>query len=131
MTEAAELRFRLDKWLWAARFFKTRALAAEAIDSGKVHVDGQRVKTAKEVKIGMKLRIRRGSEEIEIVVRGLSLQRRGAPEAALLYDETDESRQRREYAAATGAAEHARREHGAGRPTKRQLRDIKRFTGNY
>jgi ribosome-associated heat shock protein Hsp15 len=131
MTVTAGLKFRLDKWLWAARFFKTRALAAEAIDSGKVHADGQRVKTAKEVRIGMQLRIRRGSEEIEIVVRGLSLQRRGAPEAALLYAETHESRQRREHAAATGAAEHARREHGAGRPTKRQLRDIKRFTGNY
>lgn len=131
MIDSDDLRFRLDKWLWAARFFKTRALAADAIDGGKVHVDGQRVKTAKEVKIGMQIRIRRGSEEIEIVVRGLSLQRRGAPEAALLYAETDESRQRREYAAATGAADHAKRGHGAGRPTKRQLRDIKRFTGNY
>jgi ribosome-associated heat shock protein Hsp15 len=125
------LKFRLDKWLWAARFFKTRGLAADAIDGGKVHVDGQRAKTAKEVKIGMKIRIRRGNEELEVVVRGLSLQRRGATEAAMLYAETEESRKRREYAVATGAANHAKREHGAGRPTKRNLRDIQRFVGKH
>ena len=129
MKETEDLKFRLDKWLWAARFFKTRALVADAVDSGKVHVDGQRAKTAKEVRIGMKLQIRRGGEELEVVVRGLSVQRRGAPEAALLYEETEDSRRRREDAKATGLAEHAQRERGTGRPTKRELRAIRRFVG--
>lgn len=127
--DTADLKFRLDKWLWAARFFKTRGLASDAVESGKVHVDGQRAKPAKEVKVGMRMRIRRGNEELEVVVRALSLQRRGAPEAALLYEETEESRQRRELAAATGEADHAQRERGAGRPTKRNLRAIRRFIG--
>ena len=129
MKESEDLKFRLDKWLWAARFFKTRALAAAAVDSGKVHVDGQRTKTAKEVRLGMKLQIRRGAEELEVVVRGLSQQRRGAPEAALLYEETEESRRRREDAKATGLDEQAQRERGMGRPTKRNLRAIRRFIG--
>ena len=129
MKESEDLKFRLDKWLWAARFFKTRALAADAVDSGKVHVDGQRAKTAKEVRIDMKLQIRRGGEELEVMVRGLSLQRRGAPEAAQLYEETEESRQRREEAKATGLDEYAQRERGTGRPTKRNLRAIRRFIG--
>lgn len=120
---------RLDKWLWAARFFKTRALAADAVDSGKVHVDGARAKPAKELKAGYRLRIRRGQEEMEVVVRGLSTQRRGAPEAALLYEETEASRQERARASITREAEHAQRDRGMGRPTKRQLREIKKFTG--
>jgi ribosome-associated heat shock protein Hsp15 len=132
MDKSLENKCRLDKWLWAARFFKTRSLAADAIDSGKVHVDGERVKVAKEVKLGAVIHIRRKELEIEVVARGLSVQRKGAPEAALLYEETPESAARRQEAAVTREAEHARRERGAGRPTKRQLRDIKRFTGgNY
>ena len=75
---------RLDKWLWAARFFKTRSLAADAVDSGKVRVDGDRAKPAKEVKIGMVIAIRNKDFEIEVEVIGLSNIRRGAPEAALL-----------------------------------------------
>ncbi|HEU4707804.1 MAG TPA: S4 domain-containing protein [Methylophilaceae bacterium] len=126
-----ESKCRLDKWLWAARFFKTRSLAAYAIDSGKVHVDGERVKVAKEVRLGAMIHIRRKELEIEVVVRGLSIQRKGAPEAALLYEETPESASRRQEAAITREAEHARRERGAGRPTKRQLRDIRKFTGNF
>ena len=126
-----ESKCRLDKWLWAARFFKTRSLAADAIDSGKVHVDGERVKVAKEVRLGALIHIRRKELEIEVVVRGLSLQRKRAPEAALLYEETPESAARRQEAAITREAEHARRERGAGRPTKRQLRDIRKFTGDF
>jgi ribosome-associated heat shock protein Hsp15 len=122
---------RLDKWLWAARFFKTRSIAADAVDSGKVHVDGVRAKPAKEVRLGQVMRIRRGSEEMEVLVRGLSTQRKGAPEAALLYEETAASRGRREDAAITREAEHAQRDRGLGRPTKRQRRDIKRFTDNW
>jgi ribosome-associated heat shock protein Hsp15 len=125
----AESKCRLDKWLWAARFFKTRSLASDAVDSGKVHVDGERAKPAKEVRLGALIHIRRKEFEIEVTVRGLSVQRRGAPEAALLYEETAESMAKRENAAVTREAEHGKRERGAGRPTKRQLRDIKRFTG--
>ena len=120
---------RLDKWLWAARFFKTRGLASDAVDSGKVHVDGDRAKPAREVRLGAVIRIRRKEVEMEVVVRGLSVQRRGAPEAALLYQETETSLARRAEAAMTREAEHGKRERGAGRPTKRQFRDIKRFTG--
>lgn len=122
---------RLDKWLWAARFFKTRGLAVEAVESGKVHVDSDRAKPAKEVKPGAVIHIRRKESEIEVVVRALSTQRKGAPEAALLYEETPASIARREHAAITGEADHAKRERGTGRPTKRQLRDIKRFTGGF
>lgn len=124
-------RVRLDKWLWAARFFKTRALAADAIESGKVQVDGERAKPAKEVRLGQRLRIRRGAEEMEVIVQGLSVQRKGAPEAALLYAETAESQARRENARVTRENAHAQRERGMGRPTKRQMRDIRKFTGSW
>ncbi|MDR5171210.1 RNA-binding protein [Methylobacillus flagellatus] len=120
---------RLDKWLWAARFFKTRSLATDAIDTGKIHVDGDRVKPAKEVRLGQVIHIRRKELEMEVIVRGLSTQRRGAPEAALLYEETPESMAKRENLAVTREHEHAQRERGMGRPTKRQRRDIKKFTG--
>lgn len=124
-------KVRIDKWLWAARFFKTRGLAADAIDGGKVRYDGERPKPAKEVKVGAVLRITRPDGEWEIVVRGLSAQRRGAPEAALLYEETEQSRQRREQAALTHEADYAMRDRGMGRPTKRDRRLIKRFNENY
>jgi ribosome-associated heat shock protein Hsp15 len=120
---------RLDKWLWAARFFKTRSLATDAIDGGKVHVDGDRAKPAKEVRIGQIIHVRRKELDIEVTVRALSNQRKGAPEAALLYEETADSIAKRQDAAVTREADHGKRERGAGRPTKRQMRDIKRFTG--
>jgi len=124
-------KVRLDKWLWAARFYKTRGLASDAIDGGKVHYDGFRAKAAREVKIGALLKITREDGVWEVVVKAISGQRRGAPEAALLYDETEAGRQRRELAAEQRKAEFGIRDHGLGRPTKRQLRDIKRFTGNW
>lgn len=120
---------RLDKWLWAARFFKTRSLSADAVDSGKVRVDSDRAKPAKEVKVGMIIHIRNKDVEMECEVVGLSNVRRGAPEAALLYAETEASKQKRENAKLTREADHAVRERGMGRPTKRQSRDIKKFTG--
>lgn len=120
---------RLDKWLWAARFFKTRSLATTAIETGKVHVDGDRVKPAKEVKTGQVIHIRNRDFEIEVAVEALSNVRRGAPEAALLYTETQASKTKRENAKLTGENEYARRDRGLGRPTKKQLRDIKKFTG--
>ena len=124
-------KVRLDKWLWAARFFKTRGLAADAIDGGKVRYDGERPKPAKEVRLGAVLRITRSDGEWEVVVRGVSAQRRGAPEAVLLYKETEQSRQRREQAVATKEADHAMRDRGMGRPTKRDRRLIKRFNEGY
>ena len=130
MTSELDNKCRLDKWLWAARFFKTRGLAADAIDGGKVRVDGDRAKPAKEVKIGALITIRNKDVEIECEATGLSNIRRGAPEAALLYAETEASKQRRDNAKITREDDHAVRERGAGRPTKRQLRDIKRFTQN-
>lgn len=125
-----EVKCRLDKWLWAARFFKTRSLATAAVETGKVHVDGDRVKPAKEVRIGQVIHIRNRDFEIEVGVQVLSNIRKGAPEAALLYTETPASIAKHENAKATGEGEHALRDRGAGRPTKRQLRDIKKFTGN-
>ena len=129
MDVVKDSKCRLDKWLWAARFFKTRSIAADAVDSGKVRVDSDRVKTAKEVKVGMLVNIRNKDVEIECEVTGLSTIRRGAPEAALLYAETEASKQKRDNAKITHETDHAVRERGAGRPTKRQQRAIKKFTG--
>jgi len=128
MANEIDSKCRLDKWLWAARFFKTRSLATTAIDTGKVHVDGDRVKPAKEVHIGQVIHIRNRDFEIEVNVQALSNIRKGAPEAALLYSETIESIAKRENAKLTGEHDFAQRDRGAGRPTKRQLRHIKRFT---
>ena len=130
-SENTDDKCRLDKWLWAARFFKTRSIAVDAVDSGKVRVDGDRAKPAKEVKIGMLINMRSKEFEIEVAVTALSNIRRGAPEAALLYTETEQSKLKRENAKITREADHAIRERGAGRPTKRQQRDIKKFTGIY
>lgn len=120
---------RLDKWLWAARFFKTRSIAADAVDSGKVRVDGGRAKNAKDIKIGMILSIKNKDFELEVKVSGLSNVRKGASEAALLYEETEESKLKRERTKVIREQEFAARDRGAGRPTKRQLREIKKFTG--
>lgn len=129
MANDDDIKCRLDKWLWAARFFKTRSLATAAIETGKVHVDGDRVKPAKEMKIGQVVHIRNRDFEIEVDVLALSNVRKGAPEAALLYQETQASITKRENAKLTGENEYGKRDRGLGRPTKRQLRDIKKFTG--
>ena len=89
-------RLRVDKWLWAARFFKTRSLAKAAIEGGKVQMDGQRVKVSREIGPGDVLRIRQGWDDREVTVLAVSDQRRGAPEARLLYEESAESIARRE-----------------------------------
>jgi len=125
-----DAKCRLDKWLWAARFFKTRSLATAAIETGKVHVDGDRVKPAKELHVGQLVHIRNKDFEVEVTVQALSNIRRGAPEAQLLYAETTASVTKRGNLKVTGENAHALRDRGAGRPTKRQLRDIKRFTGD-
>ncbi len=101
MTDAKNIRgkVRVDKWLWAARFFKTRTLAKTAIEGGKVQIDGQRVKVSREIAPGDVLRVRQGWDEREIVVTAVSDQRRAAPIAQTLYEETPESIQRRSRAA--------------------------------
>ena len=124
----AEDRLRLDKWLWAARFFKTRSLASEAIAGGKVHLDGQRTKPGREVKPGTLLTVRKGSLEWEVIVRGTTRQRRPAPEARLLYEETAESVRKREELAARRQQEAQTRTYRDGRPTKRDRRRLERIT---
>ena len=120
-------KLRLDKWLWAARFFKTRSLAKAAIEGGKVRLDGQRVKVSKEISVGDTLQVRQGWDEKVVVVQALSDQRRGAPEAQALYRETEESLDKREAEAAARKAAGGMIERPAHRPTKRQRRQIHRF----
>ena len=118
-------KVRLDKWLWAARFFKTRALAKAAVEGGKVHYDGQRSKCSRIVELGVELTIRQGWDEKIVQVTGLSEHRRGATEAAKLYQETTTSIDRRaEQAAARKAMGGAISEQ---RPTKKQRRNQSRF----
>ena len=93
-------RLRLDKWLWAARFYKTRSIAKQAIEGGKVHYNGARCKVNKEVEVGGMLTLRTGWDEREVEIIAISDQRRGAPEAALLYRETDASIAKRQQNAA-------------------------------
>jgi ribosome-associated heat shock protein Hsp15 len=123
----AQDKFRLDKWLWAARFFKTRRLAKEAIDGGKVRSAGQRVKAAKDVAVGERLTIRQGLEEKDVLVTALSDQRRGAPQAALLYQETAESVTGREQRTAERKAGFGGFVPGEHKPSKKERRQIHRF----
>jgi ribosome-associated heat shock protein Hsp15 len=120
-------RVRLDKWLWAARFFKTRSIAKQAIEGGKVHYNGQRSKVSKDVEIGALLVIRQGRDELEVEVRALSDQRQSAPLAQLLYAETAASSERRARLAAEYKAFAAGAPVSAERPTKKQRRLIHRF----
>lgn len=120
-------KVRLDKWLWAARFFKTRSLAKAAIDGGKVHLDGHRVKVSKEVSVGDILQIRQGWDEKVVTVQQLSNQRRGAPEAQLLYEETAESLSKREKQSLARKAAGGMIDRPPGRPTKKQRRQIHNF----
>ena len=108
-------RLRVDKWLWAARFFKTRSIAKTAIEGGKVHLDGQRVKVSREITVGEILVIKQGWDEKEVVVLGLSAQRGPAPVARELYEETAASIEKREREA------HARKAAGGAiaRPTQK------------
>ena len=118
---------RLDKWLWAARFFKTRALAKKAIEGGKVHVDGQRVKSSKAVAVASQLRIRCGWDEKTVVVTALSSQRGNATHAATLYTETEASVASREQKAAERRAARDMDWQPESRPSKKQRRQIHRF----
>jgi ribosome-associated heat shock protein Hsp15 len=125
-----EAKVRIDKWLWAARFFKTRSLATQAVEAGRVHHNGNRVKPARDVRAGDELSIHIGQHEWIVIVRAVSDVRRGAPEAQKLYEEKPDSLERRLAAIADRKALRGvgpvRVE--SGRPTKRDRRMIRRFT---
>lgn len=121
---------RLDKWLWAARFFKTRGLAKKAIEGGKVHYNGARAKTSKTVEVGAIIRVPQGWDILEVEVIALSDQRRGAPEARALYRETEESVARREREAEARRLTNQAMQHPLKRPDKKQRREIQRFQRN-
>ncbi len=120
------LTLRIDKWLWAARFFKTRRLASDAISGGKVHINGQRTKPSKEIKLNDELQINKNGYQWDIVIEGLSAQRRPASEAALLYKEAEESLNRRQALVALNKDTYASTPR-AERPNKKQRRQIHRF----
>ena len=124
-----EEKVRIDKWLWAARFFKTRSMASQAVSGGKVHLNEARIKPARIIQIGDELRIRRGEVEFVVIVQGISGKRRPASEAQLLYEETEASMEQREE------MRHKKRLESAGRlcgpmkrPDKRDRRKIRSFT---
>lgn len=114
---------RLDKWLWAARFYKTRSLAKAMIEGGKVHYNGQRAKVSKLVEVGAKIKLRQGNEEKEITVVALSDQRRGAPEAQKLYTETSQSIEAREQRKISALS----MPYSDHRPNKKERRDLLKF----
>ncbi|MEE4108029.1 MAG: S4 domain-containing protein [Halieaceae bacterium] len=127
MSDAIKGKLRVDKWLWAARFFKTRSLAKAAIEGGKVQIRGQRIKVSREISVGEELTIRQGWDERDIVVESLSDQRRGAPEAQQLYRETAASVERRQQSAQARKLAGGMIERPARRPDKRARRQIHRF----
>ncbi len=122
-------RLRIDKWLWAARFYKTRSLAAQAVDGGKVKLNGERAKPGKGVRPGDRLEVRSGELQWLIEVLAVSPRRGPAPEAAKLYAESDESRAKREQRLLVRRAGPHLAHDTHGRPTKRDRRMIRRFTG--
>ena len=122
-----DTKIRLDKWLWAARFYKTRSLAKEAIEGGKVHYNGQRSKPGKIVEVGAKVTLRLGWQGKIVIVDALSDKRRSAPEAQTLYHETEDSVKRREELAWQRKTMQAAQLPPARRPTKKARRDIRRF----
>lgn len=120
-------KIRIDKWLWAARFFKTRSLSADAVDGGKVKINGARVKPAKTVNIGDELHIHQGRFEFTVTVLGLAARRGPSCEAVKLYRESEESRAAREALTAQLKIEAEVMGERKGRPTKRDRRHIVRF----
>lgn len=123
-------RMRVDKWLWAARFFKTRSLATQAIDNGRVKLNGERAKPAREVQPGDRLDVRIGEIEWTLTVQALAMQRGPAPVAQTLYKEDPASRARRQQQASDRKLAASPAAAIKGRPTKRDRRQIHRFTGD-
>ncbi|MDP2574874.1 ribosome-associated heat shock protein Hsp15 [Vibrio penaeicida] len=118
---------RLDKWLWAARFYKTRSIARNMVDGGKVHYNGQRSKPSKIVELGATIVLRQGHEEKTVIIEKISDQRRGAPEAQLLYRETEDSLLKREDNAQKRKLNTLYSPSPERRPDKKQRRDIIKF----
>lgn len=129
MTSTAESdnKVRLDKWLWAARFFKTRSLAKDAVEGGKVHYNDQRCKPGRAVEPGARLKLRQGFQERTVIVDDVSDRRRGAPEAQMLYHETDDSVKHREDLSWQRKTMQAAQLPPARRPSKKDRRNIQRF----
>ena len=125
--EKTDNEVRLDKWLWAARFYKTRSIAKAMIEGGKVHYNGQRAKVSKAVEIGAMIKLRQGNEEKEVEVLALSDQRRGASEAQLLYQETEKSVKQREAIAFVRKANALSMPHPDRRPNKKERRELVKF----
>lgn len=126
-SDSDKLQVRLDKWLWAARFYKTRSVARNMIDGGKVHYNGQRSKPSKLVEVGAEIRLRQGNDEKTVVITKLSDTRRGAPEAQTLYEETAESIKQREAHAQMRKLNAFDSPSPDKRPDKKQRRDIIKF----
>ncbi|KFC04736.1 ribosome-associated heat shock protein Hsp15 [Trabulsiella odontotermitis] len=127
MKEKPTEAVRLDKWLWAARFYKTRALAREMVDGGKVHYNGQRSKPSKVVELNAVLTLRQGNDERTVVIKGITEQRRPASEAVTLYEETPESIEKREKMAQARKLNALTMPHPDRRPDKKERRDLMRF----
>ncbi|WP_372964181.1 ribosome-associated heat shock protein Hsp15 [Marinobacter sp.] len=126
-TNTDDQKVRLDKWLWAARFYKTRSLAKAAIEGGKVHYNSQRTKPGKIVESGAKVTLRQGWQEKIVVVDDISDRRRGAPEAEKLYHETEDSTKKREELAWQRKTMQTAQLPPARRPSKKDRRNIQRF----
>ena len=118
---------RLDKWLWAARFYKTRALAKDMINSGKVHYNGQRSKSSKNAELGAKIRIRQGHDDREVIITKLSEQRQNAAIAQTLYQETEQSITKREFNAEARRLNILNNPAPDHKPDKKQRRQLLRF----
>ena len=127
MKEKSSEEVRLDKWLWAARFYKTRAIAREMIEGGKVHYNGQRSKPGKVVELNAELTLRQGNDERTGVVAGITAQRRPASEAQQLYRETDASIEKREKMAQARKMNALTMPHPDRRPDKKERRDLMKF----
>ncbi|ADO11097.1 MULTISPECIES: ribosome-associated heat shock protein Hsp15 [Pantoea] len=127
MKEKSSEEVRLDKWLWAARFYKTRAMAREMIEGGKVHYNGQRSKPGKVVELNAELTLRQGNDERTVVVAGITAQRRPASEAQQLYHETDASIEKREKMAQARKMNALTMPHPDRRPDKKERRDLMKF----
>ncbi|WP_313083981.1 ribosome-associated heat shock protein Hsp15 [Atlantibacter sp.] len=127
MKEKAPSEVRLDKWLWAARFYKTRALAREMIEGGKVHYNGQRTRPSKNVELNAEIILRQGNDQRTVIVKAITDQRRPASEAALLYEETAQSVENREKLALARKMNALTMPHPERRPDKKERRDLIKF----
>ncbi|WP_312981915.1 ribosome-associated heat shock protein Hsp15 [Atlantibacter sp.] len=127
MKEKAPSEVRLDKWLWAARFYKTRAIAREMIEGGKVHYNGQRTRPSKNVELDAEIVLRQGNDQRTVIVKRITDQRRPASEAVLLYEETAQSVENREKLALARKMNALTMPHPERRPDKKERRDLIKF----